>query len=160
MFIAMFLSINFELNWIQIFVNFNYAPNVELNFRLVTNYYVIPNISLNVELLNVRSFSVFIVVVVIMIATNIISISTNNTIPTSQPSSSSETVASHHIYVFRGGVMQWVVICQPWVRALSKATVVTLSQTLHRHYLVLVGSRDWFKRHLHKQKDLFTIKLK
>ena len=108
MFIAMFLSINFELNWIQIFVNFNYAPNVELNFRLVTNYYVIPNISVNVELLNVRSFSVFIVVVVIMIATNIISISTNNTIPTSQPSSSSETVASHHIYVFRGGVMQWV----------------------------------------------------
>ena len=40
--------------------------------------------------------------------------------------------------------------CQSWVRAPSKATVVSLSKKLYSHCLVLVGSRNGFERDLHK----------
>ena len=51
--------------------------------------------------------------------------------------------------------------CQSWVRAPSKAPLVSLSKKLYSHCLVLVGSRNGFERDLHKQiLACFTIKLK
>ena len=51
--------------------------------------------------------------------------------------------------------------CQLWVRAPSKAPAVSLSKKLYSHCLVLVGSRNGFKRDLHKQIiACFTIELK
>ena len=41
--------------------------------------------------------------------------------------------------------------CQPWVRAPSKVPVLFLSKKLYCNCLVLVGSRNRFKRDLHKQ---------
>ena len=51
--------------------------------------------------------------------------------------------------------------CQSWVRAPSKALVVSLSKKLYSYCLVLVGSRNGFERDLNKQKNAcFTIELK
>ena len=51
--------------------------------------------------------------------------------------------------------------CQLWVRAPSKAPVVSLSKKLYSNCLVLVGSRNGFEHDLHKQKyACFTIELK
>ena len=51
--------------------------------------------------------------------------------------------------------------CQSWVRAPSKAPVVSLSKKLYSHCLVLVGSRNGLERDLHKQIiACFKIKLK
>ena len=50
--------------------------------------------------------------------------------------------------------------CQSWVRAPSKAPVVSFSKKLYSNCLVLVGSRNGFERDLHKQKiACFTIEL-
>ena len=50
---------------------------------------------------------------------------------------------------------------QSWVRAPSKAPVVSLSKKLYSNCLVLVGSRNGFQRDLQKQKNAcFTIELK
>ena len=51
--------------------------------------------------------------------------------------------------------------CQSWVWATSQAPVVSLSEKLYPHCLVLVGSRNGFMCDLHKQNVLcFAIKLK
>jgi len=51
--------------------------------------------------------------------------------------------------------------CQSWVRAPSKASVVSLSKKLYSLCSVLVGSRNGFERELHKQSNAcFTIEPK
>ena len=57
-------------------------------------------------------------------------------------------------YFVRGSVAQWVarLTRNRWmhVRASSKAPIVSLSENLYSHCLVLVGSRNEFERDLHK----------
>ena len=54
---------------------------------------------------------------------------------------------------WRSGLRIWLVMCRSWVRALFKASVVSLTKKLNTYYLVFVDSRKGFERD-------FTIELK
>jgi len=49
------------------------------------------------------------------------------------------------LYASPFGLHVWL-MWRSWVQAPSKAPVVSLSKKLHSYYLVLVGSRNGFKR--------------
>ena len=89
-----------------------------------------------------------------------------NTVGTLLTSVLSTPLIAVTLYMRRGAVGSasdsWSVdTCQSWVRAPSKAPVVSLSKKLYSNCLVLVGSRNGFERDLHKQKmACFTIELK
>jgi len=47
---------------------------------------------------------------------------------------------------WRSGLHVWLIMWRSWIRALSKAPVVSLSNKLYPCCLVLVGSRNGFER--------------
>ena len=84
----------------------------------------------------------------------------NPVLPETNPDQAVQNMKTQTKLYYHLGAAQWVarqtpslVMWRSWVQALSKAPVVSLSKKLYPYCLVLVGSRNGFKRE-------FTIELK